>query len=71
MSWTVRVSLRINRVVDCSSIEGVVRVGIGEYLIDLWMSVMRPPPVFVARSRRSMVKFEKDGGLDEGWSLVS
>ena len=41
----------MNKVVDCSSIgEGVVGVGIGEYLIDLWMRVMRPPPVFVARS---------------------
>ena len=41
----------MNKFVDCSSIrEGVVGVGMGEYLIDLWMRVMRPPPVFVARS---------------------
>ena len=52
MLWTVRVSLPMNRAVDCSSIGGgvVVGVDIGEYLIDLWMRVMRPPPVFMARS---------------------
>ena len=49
MLWTMRVSLPLNREVDCSSIErGVEGVGIGEYLINLWR-VMRPPPVFVAR----------------------
>ena len=50
MLWTVRVSLPMNRAVDCSSIGRVVGVDIGEYLIDLWMRVMRPPPVFVGRS---------------------
>ena len=50
MLWTVRVSLPMNRAVDCSSIGGVVGVRIGEYFIDLWMRVMRPPSVFVAQS---------------------
>jgi len=58
--------------VDCSSIGGgVLGVGIGAYLMDLWMRVMRPPPVFVPRSWRRMVKFGNDGGLDETWSLDS
>jgi len=51
MLWTVRVSLLRNRLVDCSSNGwGVLGVGMGVCLIDLWMRVMSPPPVSVRRS---------------------